>query len=181
MSSITSLDFLILSLYRAMQDLRQTCISAFETFLTLPSFIRSLFRNSLHTHSEHPLSSQRDLEDFLQEVEEQFSSHLTTPSFNHTLPSGNESGRYLALDVGGSTLRVALVDLLGRKFAKANGELPMQIVRMRSWRIDEKIKQLEGTLFFDWIAEKMEHMLSDGELAYEGWLEAGLSWSFPVE
>jgi hexokinase len=105
------------------------------------------------------------------------------PSFNHTLPNGKESGRYLALDVGGSTLRVALIDLFGRESAKMTGDVAMRIVTMRSWKIDEKIKRLEGTLFFDWMAQRMEDMLSESEceLEHDGVLEAGLSWSFPVE
>src|SRR5438045_6889876 len=163
MSSNASIVFLILSLYRVMQDIRRTGIIAFATFLTLPSFFRSIFRIYLRTRCENPLqSSQCNLDDFLRDIEEQFNSHLTTqsllniskslqaqfkeqlqkcsgcmlPSFNHTLPTGNESGRYLSLDVGGSTLRVALVELFGRKSVKSNGDMPMRIIRMRSWKID---------------------------------------------
>src|SRR5579871_6198175 len=44
-------------------------------------------------------------------LQEQFKEKLQTgsscmlPSYNHTLPTGYEKGKYLALDVGGSTFR----------------------------------------------------------------------------
>jgi hexokinase len=101
------------------------------------------------------------------------------PSYNHTLPSGNEKGTYLALDVGGSTLRVALVELCGRWSV---GE-PMRIKAMESWSIDEPIKALEGDAFFDWMAARIEEMLRQGKHTHDGDapLSTGLAWSFPVE
>src|SRR6266487_970781 len=81
MSSSAPLVFLAPPLSRAMQDLRQTCISALETFLTVPSLLCTLFQVSLRMLFENPvLSSQRSLDQFLPEVEEQFTSHLTTQS-----------------------------------------------------------------------------------------------------
>ncbi|KAH0542841.1 hypothetical protein FGG08_002795 [Glutinoglossum americanum] len=101
------------------------------------------------------------------------------PSYNYTLPIGNEKGTYLALDVGGSTLRVALVELCGRTSV---GE-PMCIKRMESWRIDGSIKALKGDAFFDWMAARIEEMLGQSKHVYEGNapLPIGLAWSFPVE
>lgn len=148
--------------------------------------------------------AQRTLDVFSREVEDAFTSHLTVghlasmskriraqllthaktspvsmlPSFNHALPTGKEKGVFLAMDVGGSTFRVALVQLSGQ-------ETPIRIVRISSWHIDEAVKLLQGRAFFNWMAEKMEEMLvGDGSEKYgqdEVALPMGLSWSFPVE
>lgn len=99
------------------------------------------------------------------------------PSYNHQLPNGNETGRYLALDVGGSTFRVALVDL-----SIYNGKSRTKIVAQRTYRIMDEVKKLEGVLFFDWMAFKIENtissVLSDQD---RSGLTMGLAWSFPIE
>jgi len=98
------------------------------------------------------------------------------PSYNHQLPTGYESGTYLALDVGGSTFRVALVKL-GGKASSTN------IESIRSFKIDQPVKQLKGVLFFDWLAERIEETLSkhlEGHDA-EHTLSMGMAWSFPIE
>lgn len=78
------------------------------------------------------------------------------PSYNHQLPTGNESGTYLALDVGGSTFRVALIELSGKK---GEGQ-ECRILKSKSVKIDNSIKQLKGHLFFDWMAERIDDTLS---------------------
>lgn len=104
------------------------------------------------------------------------------PSFNHQLPTGDEAGQYLALDVGGSTLRVALVDLSGRG---EDGTQHSKILNMRSFRIDKPIKDLKGTLFFDWMAARISETLSadQREKASDSSepLPIALAWSFPIE
>jgi hexokinase len=102
------------------------------------------------------------------------------PSYNHTLPTGEERGTYLALDVGGSTFRVALVELRG----KSLGRESMQIVKMISYKIDEPIRGLKGRAFFDWMAERIEKTLEDPVVkAHHGsqTLPMGLAWSFPIK
>lgn len=109
----------------------------------------------------------------------QNSSECMLPSYNHTLPSGREMGTYLAMDLGGSTFRVALVELRGRQQSNS-----IEIVRMSVSPIDENIRRLEGVLLFDWMAEKIEQMLRDGpETPGHDTtpLPAGLAWSFPIE
>lgn len=102
------------------------------------------------------------------------------PSYNYTLPTGEERGNYLALDMGGSTLRVAMVELAG----KTRNGAPMWISAMESFEIDDKVKALEGKAFFDWMAGRVEVMLSE-EGSDHGHdarpLPMGLAWSFPVE
>jgi len=101
------------------------------------------------------------------------------PSYNHLLPTGEERGNYLALDVGGSTFRVALIELLG---TSRGGEC--KIVRTKSFKIDGGIKQLQGLLFFDWMAQRIGDTLSgqaEGQDMSGAPLSMGLSWSFPIE
>ena len=105
------------------------------------------------------------------------------PSFNHTMPTGNETGTFLSLDVGGSTLRVAIVTLSGRQNDKAGQ--PMVIAALRSWRLDNEVKSKKGKEFFDWIAQRIDEMLSANgpKLGRDPQhpLDVGLAWSFPIE
>jgi hexokinase len=119
-------------------------------------------------------------------LKRQFTERLLTdsqcmiPSYVHQLPSGLESGKYLALDVGGSTLRVALVELVGSDVASRRVS---DIVSLRSFTIDSSVKQLEGLAFFDWMAARIVETLSiKGEKQVGSKpLPIALSWSFPVE
>ena len=102
------------------------------------------------------------------------------PSYMHTLPTGNERGDFLALDVGGSTCRIALIRLAG-KTVEGDG---LQVRRVRSFPIDEKIRQLTGRLFFDWMAARIGEMVAEYNHingTTNALLQIGLTWSFPVE
>lgn len=129
------------------------------------------------------------LRQFAKELKAQFRDGLLSnpacmlPSYNHQLPSRSEHGRYLALDVGGSTLRVAVVELRGQD---AQGSAS-RIVRQDSFKIDRTVKDLEGIAFFDWVAEKIVSTVwaasdsDDNVTASTGPLFIGLAWSFPIE
>ncbi len=100
------------------------------------------------------------------------------PSFNYELPTGQEQGTYLALEVGGSNLRMALVELSGRSRG-------MRIQRVMCCSIDTAIRQLNEYDFFDWMAERVKELLgaevgplcpTDGD----GPLPMGVAWSFPI-
>jgi hexokinase len=102
------------------------------------------------------------------------------PSYNHQLPNGDECGMFLALDVGGSTFRVALIELLGKKGAGPE----CQILKRATFKINNSVKQLKGVLFFDWMAERIEETLSgqtEGRDMSDAPLSMGLAWSFPIE
>ncbi|KAI0429088.1 hexokinase-1 [Xylaria sp. FL1042] len=130
-----------------------------------------------------PIEGDR-LRAFSSDLKAQFRERLQThpecmlPSFNHLLPTGQEIGQFLALDVGGSTLRVALVALRGRG---ARGR-ECEIVRMISFKITPEIKKLEGRAFFDWMAMRIHDVISKDDVAKaEDPIPMGLAWSFPVE
>lgn len=116
---------------------------------------------------------------FLERLESDLDSML--PSYSHQLPAGDEFGQYLALDVGGSTLRVAVVELTGRG---ENGIQESRILKMRNFYIDKTIKDLEGTAFFDWVAARISETISKGfkeEHSPDEPLSMALAWSFPIE
>ncbi|KAF1999989.1 actin-like ATPase domain-containing protein [Amniculicola lignicola CBS 123094] len=122
-------------------------------------------------------------------LQEQFAPKLQAsdicmlPSYNDKLPSGLEQGTYLALDVGGSTFRVAVVQLAG----KQPGAKRMHIVNMKSYQIDNVVRNLKGTSFFDWMAENIEAAISEAHAASANGVNGtttfgmGLAWSFPIE
>jgi len=106
------------------------------------------------------------------------------PSHIYNLPSGNEKGTFLSVDLGGSTLRVALVKLSGLDDSKdAPQGKCMEILHMRSWggaEIDQ-LKQLRGDDFFDWIAARIAEVIGTFGRSGGQALSMGLSWSFPIE
>lgn len=126
------------------------------------------------------------LQEFALKLKAQFKEGLLKnpacmlPSYNHQLPSRSEHGQYLALDVGGSTLRVALVELRGREAVGSES----RIVRLDSFKIDRQVKNLVGMAFFDWMAQKIVATVSSAlgsENSAEEPLLMGLAWSFPIE
>ena len=139
--------------------------------------VKTLFGQLLDANSLLPLSKalQAELKQHLIS-----SPQCMLPSFNYHLPTGQEQGLYLALEVGGSNLWMALVELHGR------GHYPnsMRIRRSLSWPIDNTVKQLEGHAFFDWLVERIEEMLELELGNLKGMpepLRMGVAWSFPIE
>ena len=141
--------------------------------------VQNLFERQLRVESLLSLSKKLQIE-----LKERLDSspHCMLPSHNYTLPDGEENGTYLALEVGGSTLRVATVDLTGR----STGPECLRVRRMECSPIDSQVRQLQGLSFFDWIAERIADMLVMDKEAYEHMLEVeplhmGIAWAFPIE
>lgn len=184
----------------------KTFIQAIFAFWVHPGLLKGTTSGFFSHDSEENFKARRAIKDFLDEAEElflqptrgdvlkdfslklkaQFKEALLSdpacmlPSYNHQLPSRSEHGRYLALDVGGSTLRVALVELSG-KDAKGSES---RIVRQDSFKIDRAIKDLEGRAFFNWMAQRIVDTVSkdlDSGKNPEDPLLMGLAWSFPIE
>ena len=134
--------------------------------------------------SQLPIETLLSLSEKLQA---EFKEHLVSspqcmlPSHNYVLPTGKERGTYLALEVGGSTLRVALVDLDGRK----NGKPSLKIRRSENSPVTMAVRKLEGLEFFDWIAARIREMLAMDKEAYNRMLSKplrmGVAWAFPIE
>ncbi|KAJ5612816.1 Hexokinase-1 [Penicillium lagena] len=193
----------LVKILHRLQELFHNVVTALETMILFPSLFRGFsqrrrkpflgahwrrrtlddFADEVDTLFSKPLSSTRKMADMSEKIRAQFRHCLQSspccmlPSYNHVLPAGTEKGTFLALDVGGSTFRVALIELNGRDDA-------MRIVKVASSRIDNVVKLLEGTQFFDWMAERIDEMLRDVGTDYgrgDVPLAMGLSWSFPIE
>ena len=139
--------------------------------------VKILFEQQLDTDSLLSLSKA---------LQAEFKQHLISspqcmlPSFNYHLPTGQEQGLYLALEVGGSNLWMALVELRGQDY----GTDSMRIRHPLSWPIDNSVKQLQGHAFFDWLAERIEEMLTleaANMIGNTEPLRMGVAWSFPIE
>lgn len=120
------------------------------------------------------------------------------------LPNGEEVGRYLAIDVGGSNLRVAFIELLGEDAdsdKSPNGstsadrsrdtirKAQRQRVRRtleKAWPIQEHLKMDKADDLFEWIGDCIAEVIADslssdatkGEIPEE--LEMGITFSFPI-
>ncbi len=137
--------------------------------------VKDLFER--HLRIEALLSISKKIRGELKE-RLQFSPQSMLPSHNYTLPTGQEQGIYLALEVGGSTLRVALVEL-GRK---GIGQERLRVRCKECSPIDASVRQLKGLAFFDWIAERIRDMLAmASDVEWREPLRMGIAWSFPVE
>jgi hexokinase len=104
------------------------------------------------------------------------------PSFVDQLPTGKEQGDVLAIDIGGSTMRAAIVSLEPSAFNLMDR---LRVRKLQSWPITLTVKSLAGSDFFSWIASNIQNFLCD--LTRDGLdvepsaLPAGLVWSFPLE
>lgn len=98
------------------------------------------------------------------------------PSFIAALPNGDERGSFLALDVGGSNFRVALIDLSSESLGNPSTSIVC--------RVDHSItlaeRALKGQAFFDWMAGKIVSTLQIYGQPLPDPLHAGVSWSFPI-
>ncbi|OAA53489.1 hexokinase-1 [Niveomyces insectorum RCEF 264] len=110
------------------------------------------------------------------------------PSFIGRAPAGSEHGKAIAVDIGGSTMRVAVVRL---DPAAADPARRLTVERYREWPIALAVKNLDEHAFFDWIAGNIKLFLlgreeivgaSEVDVLEETLpdLPLGLVWSFPL-
>ncbi|OAX77096.1 hypothetical protein ACJ72_08609, partial [Emergomyces africanus] len=118
------------------------------------------------------------------------------------LPTGQETGRYLAIDVGGTNLRVAFIELLGeskdengtstgsptsRDTMRRAQRQRVNRTLERLWPIGEHLKKDQADDLFLWIgdcmaevvAESLAPNLANGTPIPEE-LEMGITFSFPM-
>ncbi|KAI8099292.1 uncharacterized protein BX664DRAFT_320944 [Halteromyces radiatus] len=102
------------------------------------------------------------------------------PSFVTQLPTGNETGTFMSLDLGGTNLRITAVQLLG------DGHVKVLEVKHSPTK---ELKTGPGELFFDWIADAVEelitvkarHLFQPDQVSGKETLALGVCWSFPVD
>ncbi|KAF2156325.1 actin-like ATPase domain-containing protein [Myriangium duriaei CBS 260.36] len=139
--------------------------------------VQSMFQECLSPTSLCKLSHKLQRE-FYEKL--QCSNISMLPSYHHILPTGFEKGTFLALDVGGTNLRVASIGLDGHSPQKSG----IRVKSSKSFRADANIRSLQGTKFFDWIAGNIQAVLEEGHNATEpgsGLIPMGIAWSFPLQ
>ncbi|KAK3847488.1 MAG: hypothetical protein J3R72DRAFT_431496 [Linnemannia gamsii] len=95
------------------------------------------------------------------------------PSFITRLPTGKETGLYLAIDMGGTNLRTAAVHLLG------DGQVG---VTMEKHEITHELKTGTGEAMFDWIADCTAQLLKSVALDMgNAELQMGVTFSFAIQ
>jgi len=121
---------------------------------------------------------QAILAQFLKEFERGLGEYgqapAMVPTFVTHLPDGTERGTFLALDLGGTNLRVCQVTLLG------NQQVDM---KQSKYRVSEALKTGEAVDLFNYMADSVDHFLTttDVPIAEDEQLYLGLTFSFPVE
>ncbi|KAM0753186.1 hypothetical protein T439DRAFT_339008 [Meredithblackwellia eburnea MCA 4105] len=95
------------------------------------------------------------------------------PTFVQHVPNGTETGTFLALDLGGTNLRVCEVTLLG------NHKWTM---KQQKYKVSDALKQGEATALFDYIAGAIDQFLVQigTEAQADEKLFLGFTFSFPV-
>ncbi|GLB33467.1 putative hexokinase family protein [Lyophyllum shimeji] len=100
------------------------------------------------------------------------------PTFVTGVPNGSETGTFLALDLGGTNLRVCEVVLNGDKTFS---------LRQQKYKVSESLKTGEAEALFDYLADSVDAFLTThAASAYttkeeEDVVHLGLTFSFPVE
>ncbi|KIM41303.1 hypothetical protein M413DRAFT_445334 [Hebeloma cylindrosporum] len=97
------------------------------------------------------------------------------PTFVFGWPSGEEKGDYLAVDLGGTNLRVCLVTLQG------DGKFE---ITQSKYRLTEEQKQEDGQKLFDFCAESLKSfidnsLMESGQMKDGQKLPLGFTFSYP--
>ncbi|XP_055909640.1 hexokinase type 2-like [Eupeodes corollae] len=87
------------------------------------------------------------------------------------LPNGNERGKFLALDLGGTNFRVLLIHL------KGENDFQME---SRIYAIPQHIMLGSGIQLFDHIAECLSNFMNEHDV-YKERLPLGFTFSFPLQ
>ncbi|KAI6128442.1 hexokinase [Pisolithus croceorrhizus] len=146
-------------------------------------------------HDDHLFNITRT---FLREMWDGLESYghdmAMIPTFVRSTPDGSEKGTFLALDLGGTNLRVCEVNLHGDKTFS---------LRQQKYKVSDTLKTGEATTLFDYLADSVDAFLtdsgsptcalppslarrditeaSDSEDVHGPYIPLGLTFSFPVE
>ncbi|KAF9452017.1 hexokinase [Macrolepiota fuliginosa MF-IS2] len=124
------------------------------------------------------------LDEFKQGLEGYGHAMAMIPTFVTGVPNGTEKGTFLALDLGGTNLRVCEVVLNGDKTFS---------LRQQKYRVTEALKTGEATALFDYLADSVDAFLTTeasvdytsptgpGSGKHPNAIHLGLTFSFPVE
>ncbi|GME81518.1 unnamed protein product [Ambrosiozyma monospora] len=139
-----------------------------------PSFLSNLTTQTRTNFSESKIPQ------FVTHLTSELQESITLNSDRSMLPtktlitSRQETGRYLVIDLGGSTLKICIIELQrNSKYEIIEGPVKCDINN------DSKIVDLA---FFKMIAEKVSTVLNHSDVfEVGGVVHTGISWSFPFD
>ncbi|KAK6903016.1 hexokinase [Kwoniella mangroviensis CBS 10435] len=118
------------------------------------------------------------LSHFRKEMEDGLESYgkdvAMVPSYVTGVPDGTEQGTFLALDLGGTNLRVCEIRLFGQhKFE----------LKQQKYKVSEELKEGEARVLFDYIADSVDAFLTEigSDISSNEPMHLGFTFSFPVE
>lgn len=160
------------------------------------------FLSPLHVDVEKIHRLTRRMRDAFEKLAaESTDQFLSTPISESVLrpDEGDERGRYLAIDIGGTNLRVGFIELLGSKNPQdghqsnfpdsSNGVDIHEGSRVRrhlekAWPIGEQLKMDKAEDLFAWIGSCIVEVVSAGNAVWLGELPKeiplGVTFSFPM-
>lgn len=107
------------------------------------------------------------------------------------LPTGKEQGKFLAIDIGGSNLRVGFVELVGESATsnpayQRNQDVDKTVKRSfdKSWPIGDHLKMDQPEDLFRWIgdcmAEVVREAVHNNSIVADQEILLGVTFSFPM-
>ncbi|PYH88858.1 actin-like ATPase domain-containing protein [Aspergillus ellipticus CBS 707.79] len=111
------------------------------------------------------------------------SSEQFFPTAITRLPTGCETGRYLAVYLGLSYLRVAFIELLGDR--QVGRQPHVRRTLEKAWPIEERLRRDQAESLFAWIGDCIAEVIAD-DLAnskddQSTELTTGISFCFPIK
>jgi hexokinase len=107
------------------------------------------------------------------------------------LPTGEEQGKFLAIDVGGSNLRVGFVELVGESAISNPDSHRIQDVSRtikrsfdKNWPIGDHLKMDQPEDLFKWIGDCMAEVIQEAiyhnSIPTDEEISLGVTFSFPM-
>ncbi|KAM9884845.1 hexokinase family protein [Verticillium dahliae] len=168
-----------------------------DTRLSLQDFLQPLHVDLDTIHS----LSKAFYHNFIHLAADDLAQFLPTPISESILKPVSKSGhgRHLAIDIGGSNLRVGFIELSpeeavsregghGHTNGASNGvsNAATRVARLKeqSWPIAEHLKSMNDTKLFDWIGECIAAVVTEGcrawAFAADEPIPLGITFSFPM-
>lgn len=140
--------------------------------LALDLFSRSIQPQNLKKHADSMCGSFQELL--------ALGSELTMLPNYSIDPTGDEHGDYLVIDLGGLTLRVAVVSIAPPS-EKTSQQDRITIVSLQKWQVENSNKHVD-LRFFAWIGEKIaETLAGQTAISSQSVINTGITWSFSLE